>query len=419
MKRVIILSFFLICPLATPLIAEKITLWTAPNMYQEQFWKVILEEWKQVRPDIEVEWKTIPASGSSEEAILTAIVTDKAPDLCTNIFSGFAAQLIEADQLVALNTLEGFEELVQIRKADEGIKGWNFSGKYYVFPIYSNPMLFWWREDILAEAGFDSPPRTYSDVYKLAENFCKPKETYAIEYLKGRNWWDRWFDFITFYYAASSGQPYIDVERSRAIFNNDAGIAVVEFGQKLFDEGWTSTDMMDNPLYTGHLAGQLMGPWSIPEAQNMFPEIFPEKIVMSYPPVPDDYPEDQPVKTFADTKGMVMFKSSKNKESAWEFMKWVYSNPEHDRLWFEMTGLPPVRSDLTSNALFQAIIEENPMLELYAKAVPNSVPPALISKTTEVQDIMTTHLTEPIYLVDQSAEEIIKNCISKINKELF
>jgi len=176
MKRVIIFSFFLFCLLATPLIAEKITLWTAPNMYQEQFWKVILEEWKQVRPDIEVEWKTIPASGSSEEAILTAIVTDKAPDLCTNIFSGFAAQLIEADQLVALNTVEGFDELVQIRKADEGIKGWNFSGKYYVFPIYSNPMLFWWREDILAEAGFDSPPRTYSDVYKLAENFCKPKE---------------------------------------------------------------------------------------------------------------------------------------------------------------------------------------------------------------------------------------------------
>ena len=100
-------------------------------------------------------------------------------------------------------------------------------------------------------------------------------------------------------------------------------------------------------------------------------------------------------------------------------MKWVYSNPEHDRLWFEMTGLPPVRADLTTNELFLPIIDANPMLELYAKAVPNSVPPALISKTTEVQDLMTTYLAEPIYLVDKSAEEIIKDCISRINRELF
>src|SRR6056297_3753607 len=130
MKRLIFIMI-LICIIVTPLMAEKITLWTAPNMYQEQFWKIILEEWKEVRPDIEVEWKTIPASGSSEEAILTAIVTDKTPDLCTNIFSGFAAQLIEADQLVALNTLEGFDQLVEKRKTKEGIQGWNFSGKYY------------------------------------------------------------------------------------------------------------------------------------------------------------------------------------------------------------------------------------------------------------------------------------------------
>lgn len=413
------MTLILVCFLLTPLLAEKITLWTAPNMFQEQFWKIVLEEWKTLRPDIEIEWKIIPASGSSEEAILTAIVTDKAPDLCTNIFSGFAAQLIEADQLVALNTLKGFDDLIKNRTSQEGIKGWDFSGKYYVFPIYSNPMLFWWRSDILKEAGFDAPPRTYSDVYRLAEKFCKPKETYVVEYLKGRNWWDRWFDFITLYYSASDGAPYIDLSRNRAVFNNDAGIEVVKYGQKLFNEGWTSTDMMDNPLYTGRLAGQLMGPWSIPEALNMFPEIFPEKIVMSYPPVPDNYPENKPIKTFADTKGMVMFKNSKHKEAAWEFMQWVYSNPEHDKLWFEMTGLPPVRSDLTTNDLFKSIIEGNPMLELYARAVPNSVPPALISKTTEVQDIMTTHLIEPIYLVDKSAQDILKECIRRINRELF
>jgi multiple sugar transport system substrate-binding protein len=409
----------LLAILVTPIMAEKIVLWTAPNMYQEQFWKAILDEWKVDHPEIEVEWKTIPASGSSEEAILTAIVTGQAPDLCTNIFSGFAAQLIEADQLEPLDNFSDFDELLATRKMEEAVKGWDFDGSSYVFPIYSNPMLFWWRKDMLAEAGFDTPPRTYSEVYALAEKICKPKELYAVEFLKGKNWWDRWFDFITLYYAASDGKPYIDTERGKATFNDEAGIAVVEYGQKLFDMGWTSVDMMDNPLFTGRLAGQLMGPWSIPWATNLFPDVFPSEIVMSYPPVPDFYPEDKPVKTFADTKGMVIFKNSKHKEAAWTFMKWVYSDPKHDEMWFEMTGLPPVRADLTTNEIFKPVIDANPMIRFYAEAVPNSVPPALISKTTEVQDIMTTDLTEPIYLVDKSAEDIINNAIKKINRELF
>jgi len=417
-KKYLVILILLVM-LLTPVLAEKLVLWTAPNMYQEQFWKAILEEWKGVHPEIEIEWKTIPASGSSEEAILTAIVTGQAPDLCTNIFSGFAAQLIEADQLVPLSDFSDFDQLLAARRMEEAVKGWEFSGKSYVFPIYSNPMLFWWRKDMLAEAGFDTPPRTYSEVYELAEKICKPKEVYVVEYLKGKNWWDRWYDFITLYYAASNGHPYIDTKKNKAVFNDEAGNAVVEYGQKLFDNGWTSMDMMDNPLYTGRLAGQLMGPWEIPSAENLFPEIFPSEIILAYPPVPDSYPEDQAIKTFADTKGMVMFKDSRHKEAAWEFMKWVYSDPKHDELWFDMTGLPPVRADLTTNELFQPILEANPMMKAYAEAVPNSVPPALISKTTEVQDVMTTDLTEPIYLVDMPADQIINNAIKKINRELF
>lgn len=418
MKKYLIV-LMLLAILLTPLMAEKLVLWTAPNMYQEQFWKAILEEWEVEHPEIEIEWKTIPASGSSEEAILTAIVTGQAPDLCTNIFSGFAAQLIEADQLEPLNNFNDFSDLIAVRKMEEAIKGWEFDGDSYVFPIYSNPMLFWWRKDMLADAGFDTPPRTYGEVYELAEKICVPKEVYAVEFLKGKNWWDRWFDFITLYYAASDGQPYINTEKGKALINNEAGRAVVEYGQKLFDEGWTSVDMMDNPLFTGRLAGQLMGPWSIPWANNLFPDIFPEEIVMSYPPVPDNYPADKAVKTFADTKGMVMFKNSKHKEAAWEFMKWVYSNPKHDEMWFEITGLPPVRADLTTNEVFKSVIDADPLIKIYAEAVPNSVPPALISKTIEVQDIMTTNLTEPIYLVDKSAEELLKEAVKKINRELF
>jgi len=86
-----------------------INFWTAPNPQQEEFWKGMVEEWNANNPDAQIKWKVIPATGSSEEAILTAIASGEGPDLCTNIFSGFAAQLIEAGVLVPWNDFDGYE----------------------------------------------------------------------------------------------------------------------------------------------------------------------------------------------------------------------------------------------------------------------------------------------------------------------
>ncbi len=395
------------------------TFWTAPNPNQEAFWKRVIEDWKAERPDVVINWRTIPAAASSEEAILNAIATGRGPDLCTNIFSGFAAQLIEAQQLVELSKLDGFHDLIATRKMEEAILGWQFQEKSYVFPIYSNPMLFWWRSDILQDLGYDQPPRTYSEVYDLAERFAVPREKFAIEFLKGRNWWDRWFDFVTFFYAATGGQPYIDINRNRALFGDDRGKEILTFGLTLFQKGWTSMDMMDNPLYTGHLLGQLQGPWEMPRAEQIFPKVFPGNIWMSMPPVPDDYPEDQPVYTFADTKGLVIFKNSRNIDLVWDFVKWVFSNEEYDRLWMEMTNMPPVRSDIAINPLFQDILEKNPGLKAYAEAIPYAIPPALTPRTIEVQDAMTVYMTEPLSLQRGTVDDILRRVVREINAILF
>jgi len=107
----------LIVTLSIVAFSTKLVLWTAPNPLQEEFWKTILEEWKSVRPDIEIEWSVIPAAGSSEEAILTAIAAGKAPDICTNIFSGFGAQLADLGVLHPLDSFgDAFWSLLDARK---------------------------------------------------------------------------------------------------------------------------------------------------------------------------------------------------------------------------------------------------------------------------------------------------------------
>jgi len=416
MKKLILLTLF--SCLFVGLFAVELVFWTAPNPLQESFWKEVVAEWNENNPDIQIKWSTIPAAGSSEEAILTSIASGRMPDICTNIFSGFAAQLIEADILIPLNSFPDFWELMEQRKMTSIVENWKFGDNYYVLPIYSNPIMMWWRSDILKELGYDRPPRTYSEIYEISEKYSVPYEKYGALVVMGRNWYDRWYDFITYYYAASEGAPYLDVEKARALFNNETGEKVVTFIDTMFRNNWTAVDLGSNPFYFGVVLGGIFGPWEINQARNLFPDVF-DHITIVPPPVPDDYPEDKPIYTFADTKGLVMFATTKHREAAWKFIKWVYSDIEKDRKWMEFTNLPPAREDLLTNPIFQEYMEDNPKFAAYASHVAYAVPPALTTKTVEVQEILTTFLIEQIMYGKSTPLDALKDSATRVRRELF
>ncbi|MBB6063034.1 multiple sugar transport system substrate-binding protein [Thermosipho japonicus] len=417
MKKFLVIFLFF---LGLVVFSSKIVFWTAPNPLQEEFWKPLVEEWNNSHPNAQIDWKTIPAAGSSEEAILTAVAAGSAPDFCTNIFSGFAAQLAEQGIIIALDQEYGqeFFNLVKVRHMESIIEGWKLNNHYYVFPIYSNPILMWWRKDKLQELGFDKPPRTYSDIYKIAEKYANPPDKYAMQVVQGRNWWDRWFDFITYYYAASSGKSYIDTKRYRASFNDEYGKAVVDFIYTMFKNKWTAVEMGNQfSLSTGKALGVLQGPWSLNWAKKTYPEVY-KNLWISSPPVPDNYSGGS-IKTFADTKGLVVFRHSKYKKEIFEFIKWVFENPDNDVRWIEITKMPPAREDLTTNPLFERFMKEDPYFSTYAKEVGNAIPPALVSSTIDVQDAMTVYLIEPLMYLKSTPEDVLNKCVKEINKILY
>lgn len=70
-------------------------LWTQPNPNSERYWKPVIDEFNSTHDKIQIDWKTIPTGGSSEEIILTAIATGTQPDICTNIFLVFLLNLLK------------------------------------------------------------------------------------------------------------------------------------------------------------------------------------------------------------------------------------------------------------------------------------------------------------------------------------
>ncbi|WP_433620135.1 ABC transporter substrate-binding protein [Paenibacillus cellulositrophicus] len=366
-----------------------IEFWAAANPTQQAFWEKMAKAYEQTNSKVKINVSVIKESPSSEASIQAAIAGGSAPTISENINRGFAAQLANSKALVPLDTLNGFNDIVTTRNMKNTIEPWKFAdGHQYVLPIYSNAMLFGWRLDLLKELGYNEPPKTYSDALEVNK---KLKAKYPDKYfwakadLADPTAWKRWFDFFMLYNAASGGNKFI--EGNKFVGDEKAGVETLKFIDDLRKDKGILAQNVQDPFETGTSLFIDLGPWTFTNWAEKFPDMkYNQNYTLSMPPVPDGVdPKDS--KTFADTKGLVIYASAtkEQQQAAMDFVKWVYSDAKNDAQWFDETKLPPARDDLTTNESFKAILDKNPELKPYAENVPNAVPPMDNPKYNDLQ----------------------------------
>lgn len=391
-----------------------INLWIAPNEADEAFWKVAIARWNSSGRGLPVNFTTIPTAGSSEDTILMALVAGTAPDISTNIFSGFAVQLADLKAIEPLSRMPGYSRLIHQRKMSGLMENWHVDGEVYAIPIYSNPALIWWRSDILDRYGFVGAPTTYDDVYALSERYSRSESRYGFKVTAGNGWEDRWFDFIAYYYAASQGRPYI--ANDKAIFDNQAGLEVAEFINRMFREGWSAKDFgSEDPLVSGLVAGAVHGSWDLGAYRRMYPATM--KNIVVGPMIAKTVTEEKTA-TFSDSKGFVLFSHSRVKNEAFSFIEWVIGDEDLNLLWLEKTGMMPARTDLLSNPVFNEHFERNPLDKVYATYVPVAKPPAPEENTIDIQKAMSLDLVDPLVFQTGKPKAALGNTAARVDQIL-
>ncbi|ADI14946.1 extracellular solute-binding protein [Truepera radiovictrix] len=390
--------------------AQEVRFWSAPNPSQTQFWEEMAQAYREVNPDVTITVTPIPESPTSEAAILASLAGGTGPTISENIFIGFGAQLYNASAVVPLNTLPGWEELLAARNMATAIETWAFpDGNFYILPIYTNAMLFGWRIDALQELGVETPPRTYSEILEVCATLREQNPNrflLARADLLSNVWWQRWFDFFILYDAASNGAPFI--VGNEIVADDEAAVAVFDFYRRLNEAGCLLTREVTTPFEVGNSIWSQLGPWTFANWRENFPELqLGENFVLTDPPVPDEMPAGEPVYTFADAKGLVIYQNAPEeaREAAWEFVRWVFSDPANDLAWFETTNLPPTRDDLGSNETFAAFLEENPALVQYAEAIPYAVPPIVNQNFADIQTALSEQGLAPAVRGDKTPEQ--------------
>lgn len=349
----------------------RITYWCSSNQDEINLATYLVEQWNADHDSIKVQLQPIPASQSSEEVLLAAIAAGTTPDICSNMWPGAMDDFISSGGLVRLDQYSDFIGYISQRVPMDLLETFRApDGHFYQIPWKSNPIMIIYNKGLFRDAGVERVPRTYTEFLEAGRKITRDTDGDGSldVWLSHRDtkpiWWQRFFDYYTFYIAASGGQTLFD--GTEIIFNNEASVKVFALFQQIYKEGlFAKTTFIGDAFILEKLATQIAGPWHVAHVEKFRPPGFEYGI---FPiPVPDDY--KGPVYTFGDFKNISIFSTTEHPQATYEFAKYLVTS-EADLKLLEHTLQMPLRIDLLTNPLFQDFFRANPNLVAFAEQAP-------------------------------------------------
>lgn len=396
--------------------------WSANNQSEQDFAKVVVEEWNQQHPEIPVRWQPIPEGQSSEEVILAAVVGKSPPDVYSNMWPGEVEFYVKAKALVPLSQFSDFDSVMTSRVQSDVLENSrSLDGQVYQIPWKTNPVMMMYNKKILEESGFSHPPRTYSEYEQQARVITADLDGdgFVDRYMGSRDiraiWWQRLFDFYPFYIAASGGKTLL--QNGKIYFNNAAAVAVFKFFRNMYEKGYFPVEKAQargDVFLSGRVATRFTGPWAIRQVEKYKPEGFEYDFAPL--PVPDTL--SGPVYTYGDFKNIVIFKTGRNALNAWKFAKFMISRKNDYRL-LSMTNQLPLRKNILEDPLFKEYFAKNPKMIKFAKQAKYVRGPDACRNLIEIFDAISQEYEACVVYGAKSPEQAVADAAHRAQLILY
>lgn len=206
-----------------------------------QYFNAVIANFEKENPDIKIRWVDVPWE-AMESKILTAVSANTAPDV-VNLNPNFASQLAARNAWLNLN------EKVTIEAKKEYLpKIWQAStlgDRSFGIPWYLTTQIAIFNQDLLAKAGISSPPATYQELAKVAQQIKEKTGKYAC-----------FFTFVpddsgeVLESLVQMGVKLVDGD-GKAAFDNPTGLAAFRYWVDLYKKGLLPPEV----LTQGHRHG--------------------------------------------------------------------------------------------------------------------------------------------------------------------
>lgn len=397
---------------------DAIVYWCSNNNDEIQFAKIITEEWNKNNPNDKIKYQPVPEGRSSEEIILAAVVGKTTPDIYSNMWQGDVEAYAQAGVLVALDTLKGFLDFLYERcdsSVIEEIK--SLDGHIYQIPWKINPIMLIYNVNLINDLKLQGPPQTYSEFFDASRKFQKDLngDGYIDRWFGYSEvlvtWWQRFFDFYPLYLASSNGAPL--VKDNKAVFDNKYAVGVFRFLQTLYERDYFPREQISarqDVFLSGVIASRFTGPWEIAHAEKFKPKGF--KYEYTFMPVPDDH--KGPIYTYGDPKNIVIFKTCKYPQAAWNYIKTMINNNGDLKL-LEITNQLPRRKNLNKDPFFTSYFIKNPKMQIFAEQSKYVRGTDASPVLKEVFDLISQEYEACVVYGKKTPEQAIKDASDAVN----
>jgi multiple sugar transport system substrate-binding protein len=358
----------------------------------------LIPDFEREYPQIHVKVQQLPLTAAHQK-LLTAIAGGSTPDI---------SQLGNTwiPEVAALNAIEPLQQRVAqskvIRQDDYFASIWStnvIDGTLYGVPWYVDTRLLFYRVDLLKQAGFDHPPKNWSEWRQMLAATSHPdRKIYGAllptnefeqllalalqqddPILRDNNRYGN-FRSAGFKRALSFYVDTFKLHQAPAITNVEAGNPWSEFGRGVY-------------------AFYFSGPWNIGEFRKRLPAGQQDDWSTAALPGPDG-----PGASNAGGSSLVIFNTSRHKEQAWQLIEYL-SRPDIQQRFYDLLGdMPPRRSSWEGGAL-----RDDPKARAFREQLERVKPTPPIPEweriVTEMQLVAAQAVAGQL-TVDQAAEEI-------------
>lgn len=305
----------------------------------------LLPDFQRAHPDIRVRLQQLPLTVAHQK-LLTAFAGDATPDLA-QIGNTWLPELVALKALAPLDARVAASKVIEPADYFPSIWATNvFDGKLYGVPWYADTRLLFYRRDLLHAAGFDHPPRDWSEWRAMLAALSRPaQKSYGI--LLPTNEYEQLLSL-----ALQQPDPLLRDGDRRGNFES-AGFkrALVFYVDtfRLHQAPSISNVEAGNPWFEferGVYAFYFSGPWNIGEFRQRLPASAQGAWATAPLPGPDGAGAGM-----AGGSSLVVFRASSHPDAAWALIEYLSRPGVQQRFYTLLGDLPPRRRSWEGAAL--------------------------------------------------------------------
>ncbi|HTE56126.1 MAG TPA: sugar ABC transporter substrate-binding protein [Kofleriaceae bacterium] len=306
----------------------------------------LTRDFEASHPGIRVEVQKLPWIGAHEK-LLTAVVGDAPPDV---------AQMGNTwiPEFAAIGALSQLDEEIAgsrvVAPADYFAGVWNTNvvdGRVYGVPWYVDTRLLFYRRDILAEAGYSHPPRSWPEWREMMGTIQRRAAPDHFAVLMPLNEFEPLLAL-----GLQQDEPLLRDGGRWGNFRSAGFRRALAFYVDAFQSGLAPkvTNLQVSNVWDefgrGFFAFYISGPWQIGEFKRRLPDAVQGAWATAPLPGPDG-----PGASIASGASLVVFAGSPHKQAAWQLIEYL-SRPDIQLRLNALGGdLPPRRTPWNDPAL--------------------------------------------------------------------